>query len=116
MINTLHCASFHLTGPAEVPITISEKTTANRAMNTNFRHVNIALALTVVLAADIAFAQDKTISPGTREITRAVLLDRIYGGWAGMWIGGIEGLPHEFKYKEQPRATLPDFTELKIER
>jgi hypothetical protein len=26
-----------------------------------------------------------------------------------MLIGGLEGLPHEFKYKEQPRATLPDF-------
>jgi hypothetical protein len=27
----------------------------------------------------------------------------------GTLIGGLEGLPHEFKYKEQPRATLPDF-------
>ena len=25
-------------------------------------------------------------------------------------IGGIEGLAHEFKYNEQPRETLPDFT------
>ncbi len=27
-----------------------------------------------------------------------------------MLIGGLEGLPHEFKYKEQPRDTLPDVT------
>jgi len=27
-----------------------------------------------------------------------------------MLIGGLEGLPHEFKYKEQPRDTLPEFT------
>ncbi len=26
-----------------------------------------------------------------------------------MLIGGLEGLPHEFKYKEQPRDTLPEF-------
>ena len=47
---------------------------------------------------------------GSQEITRDVLRDRIYGGWVGMLIGGLEGLPHEFKYKEQPRATLPEFT------
>jgi len=45
-------------------------------------------------------------SPGTRDL----LFDRIYGGWVGMLIGGLEGLPHEFKYKEQPRETLPEFT------
>ena len=59
------------------------------------------------------FARETNSAPGTAEITREVLLDHIYGGWAGMLIGGIEGLPHEFKYKEQPRATLPDFTFLK---
>ncbi len=45
-----------------------------------------------------------------REFTREFLFDRIYGGWVGMLIGGLEGLPHEFKYKEQPRDTLPEFT------
>lgn len=60
-----------------------------------------------------AFAQDPALAFTTREITRVVLLDRIYGGWVGTLIGGIEGLPHEFKYNEQPRATLPDFTFLK---
>ncbi|MHC1769275.1 MAG: ADP-ribosylglycohydrolase family protein [Verrucomicrobiia bacterium] len=47
---------------------------------------------------------------GAREVTRVFLLDRIHGGWAGMLIGGLEGLPHEFRYNEQPRATLPEFT------
>ena len=41
-------------------------------------------------------------APATADISRAELLDRIHGGWAGMLIGGLEGLPHEFKYKEQP--------------
>jgi hypothetical protein len=48
--------------------------------------------------------------PATQEISRQVLLDRIHGGWAGMLIGGLEGLPHEFKYRDQPRETLPEFT------
>jgi hypothetical protein len=26
-----------------------------------------------------------------------------------MMIGGLEGLPHEFKYNEEPRPSLPDF-------
>jgi len=55
-------------------------------------------------------AQDSAASPTTAEITRATLLDRIRGGWTGMLIGGLEGLPHEFKYKERPRDTLPEFT------
>ncbi|MCX6630699.1 MAG: hypothetical protein NTW28_24035, partial [Candidatus Solibacter sp.] len=59
-------------------------------------------------AGSIVWAQTKSLAP--RDITRAALLDRIYGGWAGMLIGGIEGLPHEFKYKENPRDTLPEFT------
>jgi len=45
----------------------------------------------------------------TREISRDELRDHIYGGWAGMLIGGLEGLPHEFKYTNAPRATLPEF-------
>jgi hypothetical protein len=48
--------------------------------------------------------------PGVREITREVLLDHIHGGWVGMLIGGLEGLPHEMKYIAQPRDTLPEFT------
>ncbi len=59
----------------------------------------------VVLAA---MAEEK--APAFVERSRAELLDRVHGGWAGMLIGGIEGLPHEWKYKDQPRATLPEFT------
>ncbi|MBA2227218.1 MAG: ADP-ribosylglycohydrolase family protein [Thermogemmata sp.] len=43
-------------------------------------------------------------------LTRQELYDRIYGGWLGMLIGNLEGLPHEFKYLEQPRDSLPQFT------
>ncbi len=66
--------------------------------------------LLVTVAAAALFAQDKGASSSTREISREALLDHIYGGWVGMLIGGLEGLPHEFKYREQPRDTLPDFT------
>ncbi len=48
-------------------------------------------------------------SAGSADISREELRDRIYGGWVGMLIGGLEGLPHEFKYTNAPRATLPDF-------
>lgn len=56
--------------------------------------------------------------PGPKEypaksilvVTREELLDHVYGGWAGMMIGGLEGLPHENKYVEEPRSSLPDFT------
>jgi len=75
--------------------------------------VGIALGvLTFVLAVwnpAIATAQDGT-SLACKEISRQVLLDRIHGGWVGMLIGGLEGLPHVFKYKERPRDTLPEFT------
>lgn len=42
-------------------------------------------------------------------VSREELRDRVYGGWAGTLIGGIEGLVHEFKYNEEPAAALPDF-------
>ena len=70
--------------------------------------------LELVLLADPTLAKSEPTSAGTREITRNGLLDRIYGGWAGMLIGGLEGLPHEFKYKERPRETLPEFTFLEV--
>ncbi len=43
------------------------------------------------------------------KISREELYDKVYGGWVGMLIGGLEGLPHEWKYKEEPRSSLPDF-------
>jgi hypothetical protein len=62
----------------------------------------------VALVALNAAASEPTQAIG--EISREALLDRIYGGWVGTLIGGLEGLPHEFKYREQPRDTLPEFT------
>lgn len=69
-----------------------------------------ALAATF-LNTTIATAQSSA-APAVplKTVSRAELLDRIYGGWVGMLIGGLEGLPHEFKYNEQPRETLPEFT------
>ncbi len=66
--------------------------------------------LLLVLTTGVACAQVKTPAPATRDISREALLDRIHGGWVGMLIGGLEGLPHEFKYREKPRDTLPEFT------
>jgi len=43
----------------------------------------------------------------TIERSRDQLHDRIRGGWTGMLIGGIEGLAHEFRYINKPRASLP---------
>lgn len=37
-------------------------------------------------------------------VLRSELFDRLYGGWVGTLIGGLEGLPHEFKYIDEPRA------------
>ena len=74
----------------------------------HIRTVTGALALS--LAWLNAAADDKSTVQNTSEISREGLLDHIYGGWVGMLIGGIEGLPHEFKYREQPRDTLPEFT------
>lgn len=64
------------------------------------------LALAGLLAALPAVAGPQD----TREISREELLDRIRGGWTGMLIGGLEGLPHEFQYNDEPRADLPEFT------
>jgi hypothetical protein len=71
----------------------------------------IAAGLLVsALYATTTLAEPEPDSAATKDITRAALYDRLYGGWAGMLIGGLEGLPHEFKYKEQPRESLPEFT------
>ena len=45
----------------------------------------------------------------TLKISREEVFDKIYGGWAGMLFGGLEGLPHEWKYNVEQHATLPDF-------
>jgi hypothetical protein len=54
-------------------------------------------------------ATNENSGRSTLVISREQLLNHIYGGWVGMLIGGIEGLPHEFKYNEKPCDLLPDF-------
>lgn len=62
-------------------------------------------------SSDWAAAEEiRTTTPQTVVISEAELFDRIYGGWVGMLIGGLEGLPHEFKYREEPSPVLPEFT------
>ncbi|HET6453950.1 MAG TPA: ADP-ribosylglycohydrolase family protein [Armatimonadota bacterium] len=58
----------------------------------------------------IFLALSAAASAAEVRVSREELLDHIHGGWAGMLIGGLEGLPHEFKYNETPKETLPEFT------
>jgi len=58
----------------------------------------------------IFLALSAAASAAEVRVSREELLDHIHGGWAGMLIGGLEGLPHENKYIDQPRETLPEFT------
>lgn len=69
------------------------------------------LVLALILSEEAIAGAEKASVPDnqTAEVSRAELKDRIYGGWVGMLIGGIEGLPHEFKYIDKPSATLPEF-------
>lgn len=67
------------------------------------------LFLTVILLLTTVLSAQKISYGKYIEVTREDLLDHLYGGWAGMIIGGLEGLPHEFKYNEEPRSSLPDF-------
>lgn len=69
----------------------------------------IILIITIMCLSTSFTYSIKKPSGNTIEISRADLLDHIYGGWTGMIIGGLEGLPHEFKYNEEPRQSLPDF-------
>ena len=80
----------------------------NASMSRNFLSA-LPLIFLSILAAVVSAAPEPPIT-SVKEISRDELLDRIYGGWAGMLIGGIEGLPHEFKYNEKSRETLPEFT------
>jgi hypothetical protein len=67
----------------------------------------------ICLIPGVVLAQKSGSRKNYSEVSREELLDHIYGGWAGMMIGGLEGLPHEFKYNEEPRSSLPEFTFLK---
>jgi hypothetical protein len=67
--------------------------------------------LSALVGTIFSLALDLAAAPpaDTRRLTRDELLDRIRGGWAGQMIGNIQGLPFEFKYKDEP-GPLPDFT------
>ncbi len=73
----------------------------------------ITLILLTVFLAIPLFAQSNSSKKEKRnttvEITRKALLDKLYGGWVGMLIGGLEGLPYEWKYYDEPRDSLPTF-------
>ena len=56
------------------------------------KHRPAALALAVILAPALAFAQ-----AAPRRLSRAVLEDKIRGGWAGQMIGVSYGAPTEFR-------------------
>ena len=80
------------------------------AMGISLKRLAVNILIMAAMLSCTAFTYaDK---PGTtkKDVSREELLDRIYGGWVAHMIGGIEGLAHEFKYNEQPRETLPDFT------
>jgi hypothetical protein len=68
------------------------------------------LSILAVILSCTAFTYTDEPSASTKDVSRKELLDHIYGSWVGMLIGGIEGLPHEFKYNAEPRESLPDFS------
>lgn len=71
-----------------------------------------ALAIAIMAAAHAAPAAGDGASPPegrTIRRTRQQIRDRIHGAWAGMLIGGIEGLVHEFKHIDEPRRDLPHY-------
>ena len=70
------------------------------------------LLVAIVLSATAGSSQEPTESALTTTVSRAELLDRVHGGWVGMLIGGLEGLPLVVKYEEQTRDSLPEFTGL----
>lgn len=69
---------------------------------------NVLIMAAILSCTAFTYADKPAASK--KNVSREELLDRIYGGWVGMLIGGIEGLPYEFKYNEEPRESLPDFT------
>jgi hypothetical protein len=68
-----------------------------------------AVSLAAVLAGTVASAPDT--APPARRLSRAVLEDKIRGGWAGQMIGVSFGAPTEFRFKgriiEGPIAWQP---------
>ncbi len=71
------------------------------------RTIALLAASAVLLAAAACRPAPKGGASGTgRELTRAVLLDKIKGGWAGQVIGCTFGGPTEFHY---PGAMIADY-------
>ena len=66
----------------------------------------VAAKFLALAAVDAKSGTATSQNGAVREVTRAFLLDRIHGGWAGMLIGGLEGLPHEFNLNKT-RPSLP---------
>src|SRR5512134_1525535 len=62
------------------------------------------------LGLSLGFSLATALGAESVDLTREEIHDHIRGGWTGMLIGGIEGLAHEFKYIQQPRQELPDYT------
>ncbi len=71
--------------------------------------VKNVLAIVLIIMVSCSSGQKENSDDSFKEITRADLLNNLYGGWVGMLIGGLEGLPHEFKYDTLPAESLPDF-------
>ena len=74
-------------------------------------HKRLSLGMAAILVSLLVQTVDagQPAQEAFRDASREELRDRIYGGWAGMLIGGIEGLAHEFKYIREPRNELPDY-------
>jgi hypothetical protein len=67
-------------------------------MNRIVAWLSFVLALS---SSALALAQT-AIPPGTAEIRAAELEDKIRGGMLGQILGNLNGLPHEFKYIDEP--------------
>jgi hypothetical protein len=69
----------------------------------------LIVVMVIFLISSFTVSKKQSSGKTNINISREELLDHLYGGWVGMMIGGLEGLPHEFKYNEEPRPSLPDF-------
>ncbi len=69
-------------------------------------------AISIIVLLSLTLLANNKKTQATIDITRDEIYDKIYGGWVGMLIGGLEGLPHEFKYQDEPRDSLPNFNYL----
>jgi len=69
------------------------------------RHVNPAFCVLVLLGAARVRAESSTRADAPATVMNAdELADRIRGGLVGQLIGNLNGLPHEFKYIDEPGA------------